>query len=168
MHSLRTRALRLDPLGRDDYPWLCGLYADPEIMRYIGTGVRTEDHCKRVLDAALAQGERLGFGYWVIREAASGARVGGVMLMIRSEGAPVEIGFLLARDAWGRGYATEAARAIVDHAQGTLRIPEVQEFTDPANAASMAVLRKAGLRDAGLCAGPYGSTDRRFVATAPR
>ncbi len=162
MEPLRTRLLLLDPLSRDDYPWLCGVYADPEVMRYIGSGVRNEENCRKALDAALAQAERLGFGYWVLRERSSGERVGGAMLMIRREGAPVELGFLLARGAWGRGFATEAARAVVDHAFGALQVPEIQAFTDVDNAASMAVLRKVGFRDEGLCTGPYGSTDRRF------
>jgi RimJ/RimL family protein N-acetyltransferase len=165
MHALRTRSLLLDPLTRDDDPWLCTLYADAEVMRYIGSGVRTEEHCHRTFDAARAQADRLGFGYWVLRDASSGERVGGAMLMIRHEGAPVELGFLFARSAWGRGLATEAAAAVLDHAFGTLEIPEVHAFTDTGNAASMSVLRKAGMRDAGLCQGPYGGTDRRFVAT---
>ena len=162
MEPLRTRSLLLDPLTRDDYRWLCTLYADPGIMRYIGSGVRTEETCHKTLDAALAQGERLGFGYWVVRERATSARVGGAMLMIRREGAPVELGFLLARGAWGRGFASEASRAVLDHAFRALNVPEVQAFTDPENVASMAVLRKVGLHDDGLCTGPYGTTDRRF------
>lgn len=162
MEPLRTRLLLLDPLSRDDYPWLCAVYADAEVMRYIGSGVRSEENCHKALDAALAQAQRLGFGYWVLRERATGDRVGGAMLMIRREGAPVELGFLFARNAWGRGFATEAARAVLGHAFEALRIPEIQAFTDVENAASMAVLRKVGFRDDGLCTGPYGSTDRRF------
>jgi RimJ/RimL family protein N-acetyltransferase len=77
----------------------------------------------------------------------------------------VELGFALARSAWGKGFATEAARALVDHAFRDLGIPLLQAFIDPGNAASGAVLRKAGLRDEGLTTGPYGGTDRRFALT---
>ncbi|HET7784794.1 MAG TPA: GNAT family N-acetyltransferase [Myxococcales bacterium] len=165
MVRLTTRSLRLDPLGLDDYPWLSALYADAEVMRYIGTGVRTEAQVRKNLDGLLAQAGRLSYGYWVLRSLRSGERLGGAALMVRHEGLPVELGFLLARAAWGRGFASEAACALVDHAFGALELPEVQAFTDPRHHASMAVLRKAGLCDAGLATGPYGSEDRKFVLT---
>src|SRR3954447_22268472 len=68
MQRLETPSLLLERLTRDDYPWLFVLYADPEVMRYIGTGVRGEEQSRKTLDGQLAQGERLGFGYWVIRD----------------------------------------------------------------------------------------------------
>ena len=165
MERLESDSLVLEPLARTDYDWLCALYADPEVMRYIGTGVRSEQQSRKNLDALLAQGERLGFGYWVVRDRGTGERLGGALLMIRAEGAPVELGFLFARPAWGRGVATETARMLVAHALGALRLPELQAFIDVNNAASGAVLRKAGLRDAGLATGPYLSVDRRFHLT---
>jgi RimJ/RimL family protein N-acetyltransferase len=55
------------------------------------------------------------------------------------------------------------AKALLAHALGDLRLPQVEAFIDPENAASAAVLRKAGMRDAGLTTGPYGSKDRRFA-----
>ena len=162
MDRLRTESLLLDPLAREDFSWLFALYADAEVMRYIGRGARTEDESRRNLDWLLAHGERLPFGYWVLRERATGARLGGAVLMIRREGAPVELGFMLARRAWGRGLATQVAQALVTHAFADLRLPELQAFTDVENAASGNVLRKAGFRDTGLCPGPYGNIDRRF------
>ena len=165
MDRLRTDSLLLDPLAREDFSWLFALYADAEVMRYIGHGPRTEDESRRNLDWLVAHGERLPFGYWVLRERATGARLGGAVLMIRREGAPVELGFMLARPAWGRGLGTEVARALVAHAFADLSLPELQAFTAAENAASQGVLRKAGLRDAGLCPGPYGGLDRRFEIT---
>jgi RimJ/RimL family protein N-acetyltransferase len=165
MDRLESASLRLEPLSRADYDWLCALYADAGVMRYIGTGVRSEQQSRANLDGLAAQAERLGFGYWVVRDRQSGERLGGAALMVRHEGAPVELGFLFARAAWGRGVATEAARTLVAHAFGALRLPELQAFIDVNNAASAAVLRKAGLRDAGLATGPYNTVDRRFTLT---
>src|SRR3954462_10463591 len=116
MEPLTTDSLRLDPLTRADYPWLCALYADPEIMRHIGSGVRTEEAARKNLDWLGEHGERLGVGYLGLGERQSGEPLGGALLVVRKEGAPVELGFLLARNAWGRGLATEAARALLDHA----------------------------------------------------
>ena len=165
MDRLRTESLLLDPLAREDFPWLCALYADAEVMRYIGRGVRSEEESRRNLEWLVAHGERLRFGYWVLRERATGEPLGGAVLMIRREGAPVELGFMLARPAWGRGLATQVARALVAHAFADLSLAELQAFTDVENEASAAVLRKAGMRDAGLCPGPYGGLDRRFELT---
>jgi RimJ/RimL family protein N-acetyltransferase len=165
MEQLLTESLQLDPLTRDDYPWLCALYADPEVMRYIGSGVRTEEQSLASLDFLLAQAARLPYGYWVVRELVSAERVGGALLVVRREGTPVELGFVLSRASWGRGFATQVARSLVAHAFGVLQVPELQAFTDVENAASGAVLRKAGLRDAGLTHGPYGGIDRRFALT---
>jgi RimJ/RimL family protein N-acetyltransferase len=165
VHQLATRSLLLDPLTHDDYGWLAGLYGDAEVMRYIGTGVRTEEQSRKNLDWLLGQSERLPFGYWVVRERGGGERLGGAILMVRREGAAVELGFLLARAAWGRGFATELARALVDHAFGELQLPELEAFTHPENAASAAVLRKAGLREAGPTTGPYGGPDLKFALT---
>ena len=163
MERLTTPSLQLDPLTTEDDSWFCAVYADPEVMRYIGTGVRTEQQTRTNLDILRAQANRLPFGYWVVRERQSNERLGGVLLMIRRDGAPVELGFLFARAAWGRGIATQAARAVVEHAFESLRIPLLEAFIDVQNAASAAVLRKAGFRDAGLTTGPYGGTDRKFV-----
>jgi RimJ/RimL family protein N-acetyltransferase len=165
MLRLQSPALLLEPLARDDYPFICALYADPEVMRFIGAGVRSEEQSRATLDALMAQGERLGFGYWVMRDRRTAGRLGGALLVLRREGTPVELGFALARSAWGKGFASEAARALVDHAFRDLGIPLLQAFIDPGNAASGAVLRKAGLRDEGLTTGPYGGTDRRFALT---
>ena len=136
MDRLRTESLLLDPLAREDFSWLFALYADAEVMRYIGRGVRTEEESRRNLDWLVAHGERLPFGYWVLRERATGARLGGAVLMIRREGAPAELGFMLARPAWGRGLATQVARALVAHAFADLTLPELQAFTDVGNGAS--------------------------------
>jgi ribosomal-protein-alanine N-acetyltransferase len=165
MDRLQSDSLLLAPLAPADYPWLCALYADAEVMRFIGTGVRSHEQSRANLEALRAQADRLGFGYWVVRDRGNGERLGGALLMVRHQGAPVELGFLFARAAWGRGIATEAARLLVAHAFDVLRLPELQAFIDVNNAASGAVLRKAGLRDRGLATGPYLTIDQRFSLT---
>jgi RimJ/RimL family protein N-acetyltransferase len=157
---MQTDTLLLLPLTPEDYPWLCALYADPEIMQYIGTGVRTYEVASAVLNKILAAPPPAG--YWTLRDKQSGEPLGGAMLMIRKEGSPLEIGFLLAKQAWGRGLATQAVRALLTHAFTVLKAPLMEAFTHELNAASGKVLLKAGFHDAGLCPGPYGGTDRKF------
>jgi [ribosomal protein S5]-alanine N-acetyltransferase len=166
MDPLETPKLLLEPLTISDYPWVIALYGDPEVMRYIGSGQpRGEQQSRERLDWFLDQARRLGFGYWMVRDRASREPVGGAMLMVRTPGAKVELGFALARTAWGRGLGTEAARALIDHAFEALGVTDLEAFTDPDNTASGAVLRKAGMSDKGLATGPYGDVDRRYAIT---
>jgi RimJ/RimL family protein N-acetyltransferase len=166
MDRIETPNLLLEPLTTADYPWVIGLYADDEVMRYIGDGKpRGEQQSRERLDWFLDQAARLGFGYWMVRDRATAEPVGGAMLMVRMPGAKVEIGFAFAKRAWGRGIATEAARALIDHAFETLGVPDLEAFTHPDNTASGAVLCKAGMIDKGLATGPYGDVDRRYGIT---
>ena len=165
MERIETPSLFLDPLTTADYPWVVALYADAEVMRYIGNGPRSEEESRKRLDWLLDQAAKLGFGYWVLRDRKTLDPLGGAMLMVRSPGAKVELGFALGRVAWGRGLATEAARALVAHAFQALEVPNLEAFTHPDNAASGAVLRKAGMIETGLTTGPYGDVDRRFAVT---
>jgi aminoglycoside 6'-N-acetyltransferase len=160
---MQTDALLLSPLSPSDYGWLCELYADPEVMRYIGTGVRNPKVAATALDKMLVA--RPPSGYWTLRDRETMEPVGGVMLMVRKEGSPLELGFLLAKTAWGRGLATQAVRAILANAFSGHGVPLIEAFTDARNEASAKVLRKAGFRDLGLTAGPYGGQDRKWSVT---
>jgi RimJ/RimL family protein N-acetyltransferase len=157
---METEALVLSPLSRSDYGWLCELYADPEVMRYIGTGVRSPKVAATALDKMLVA--RPPSGYWTLRDRTTNAPLGGIMLMVRKEGSPLELGFLLARPAWGRGLATQAVRAVLANAFSGRDVPLIEAYTDARNEASAKVLRKAGFRDLGLSAGPYGGLDRKW------
>jgi ribosomal-protein-alanine N-acetyltransferase len=80
------------------------------------------------------------------------------------EGRPVvELGYRLRLSHWGKGYATEAAAAMLRHAFETLRLPEVYAFALPHNAASIKVLQRLGLREVGICR-HSGLEHRLFVA----
>jgi RimJ/RimL family protein N-acetyltransferase len=75
----------------------------------------------------------------------------------------VEVGYRLLPDAWGQGYATEGASALVRYGFGEVGLTRIVGLTHPQNAASQSVLRKAGLRDAGF-GQYYGRRVRYFVA----
>ena len=97
--------------------------------------------------------ERHGFGHWAVEERDTGRFVGRTGLK-RHPDWPLdpentECGWLYARDVWGRGYATEAAREVVRFAIEDLERPEVISIAHPANAASRRVMEKAGLSYAG-------------------
>ncbi|WP_433219461.1 GNAT family N-acetyltransferase [Dactylosporangium sp. CS-047395] len=112
------------------------------------------DECRsrgaRVSGAAADQTalDRDGFGFWAVEVAASGEFIGFTGLDAVDDGLPftgVEAGWRLARGAWGHGYATEAARAVLEFGFGELGLPEILAITARANVRSQAVMRRLGM-----------------------
>jgi RimJ/RimL family protein N-acetyltransferase len=136
---------------------------DAEVMRYMGSGPVWS--AKRAAAALLArvsdvEGRRSvrhlaehwgrhGFGEWAVEERASGELIGRIGLRHHADwvagGVKVEIGWLLARRAWGAGYATEGARAGIDHAFGRLEIGGLMSIALVGNRRSQRVMEKLGL-----------------------
>jgi [ribosomal protein S5]-alanine N-acetyltransferase len=159
---MKTDSLLLTPLTREDYDYLCALYGDAEVMRWIATGKpRTPEVSIGILDKMIVAAPPQG--YWVMRDNVSNERLGAAMLMIRAEGKPLELGFMLGRNAWGRGLATQAAQAVTQYAL-TL-VDRLEAYTAIENTASQSVLRKVGFTDLGEKSGPYGGIDRGFAIT---
>ena len=118
-------------------------------MRYFPATMtrQASDRLASLIDADL---ERRGWGLWALEERATGRFVGFTGLERAAFEAPftpaVEIGWRLARAAWGWGFATEAARAATDFAFGELGLDELVAYTAVGNARSRAVMRRLGMR----------------------
>src|SRR4051794_41591487 len=118
-------------------------------MRYVATGPMTElSVTERLLEDYDAHQKRLGYSFWAVIERDSGALIGDAGLY-RTPAGEVELGYTLGYAWWGRGYATEAARAWLEAAFGPLELEEVVALAEPANGASLRVLEKAGMRRGG-------------------
>jgi RimJ/RimL family protein N-acetyltransferase len=148
---LETDGLVLRRFTADDVENLVELDADPEVMRYINGGRPTprEEIEDEVLPAFLRYYERTaGFGFWAAQERATGAFVGWFHLRPAPESPPgeAELGYRLRRSAWGKGYATEGSRALVDKAFAELGVERVVASTMVVNVASRRVMEKAGLK----------------------
>jgi RimJ/RimL family protein N-acetyltransferase len=148
---VRTDRLLLRRWRPDDADPFAALNADPEVMRFIGGG---RSLARAESDAVLRRFEEewreRGFGLWAVEEdAAPGALLGFCGLtvpMFLPEVLPaVEVGWRLARPAWGRGIATEAARAALSWAWEHLDVSEVLAIVDPGNARSLRVCDKLGM-----------------------
>ena len=124
------------------------MFGDPEVMRYVGAERRPLDRkgVATLLASAEAQWQRQGFGLLAVVERETGRLVGEAGLQPLEAGPDIEFGYTLARAVWGRGYATEAARAVLRWAFAGLRLHRVVAVADPANAASLHVLDKLGMR----------------------
>jgi ribosomal-protein-alanine N-acetyltransferase len=146
--TLLTPRITLRGWRSEDLAPFAALNADPEVMRYFpATLTRAEsDAFAERIEEHLA---RHGFGLWAVElfgEVPFAGYVGLAIPAFQAAFTPcVEIGWRLARAFWGRGYATEAARAVVTFAFATLRLPELVSFTVPENLASRRVMEKVGM-----------------------
>jgi len=148
---LETERLWLRRLEQDDVEHLVELDSDPQVMRFINGG-RATTRCEienEVLPAFLGHYERYaGLGFWAVEEKSTGRFVGWFHLR-PAESAPAgeaELGYRLLRSAWGKGYATEGSRALLDKAFAELGVDRVVASTMVVNVASRRVMEKAGLR----------------------
>jgi [ribosomal protein S5]-alanine N-acetyltransferase len=150
--ELETPRLCLRPFTDADHAAIHAVYADPEVMRFVGHGAhRTPAETARALRGyADALGAR-GYAFVAVVERESGAVIGDAGLHpLAGRGPDVELGYTLARSAWGRGYATEMGRALVEHAFGALGFPRVMAQVEPGNDASRHVLEKLGMTERGV------------------
>ena len=128
----------------EDLPLACELWGDPRVTALIG-GPFDDAAVRRRLHAEIETERRHGIQYWPIFNAASGAHLGCCGLRPRDLARGVlEIGFHLRPEASGRGLATEAARAVIDHALGTLRAAALFAGHHPENHASRRLLLGLG------------------------
>ena len=128
---------------------MLGLVNEPSWLRFIGDrGVRTlEDARRYLLDGPIAMYERLGFGLYAttLKEDAS-APIGICGLVKRDGLDDVDIGFALLPKFWGKGYAHEAAAAVMDYARNVVGLERVVAITSVDNESSARLLERIGLR----------------------
>ena len=146
--ELATARLRLRGWrDADRDPW-AALNADPEVMAHFPTTL-SRATCDRLVDLTMDGWAENGFGLWALERVEDGAFLGFTGLSRPSFEAhftpAVEVGWRLARHAWGHGLATEAARAALTFGFETLGLEEIVSFTVPANVRSRAVMDRLGM-----------------------
>ncbi len=145
MVTLETERLLLRQFRDDDLDAFAAIGADLEVMEFLGPVMSRRD-AWRAMAMMLGHWELRGYGSWAVEERATGQLLGRIGLY-NPEGWPgLEVGWTLARPAWGRGYATEGARASLDYAFDTLGAEHVISVIDPDNARSIAVAERLGER----------------------
>jgi RimJ/RimL family protein N-acetyltransferase len=146
--TFKTDRLVLRPRTLSDTEACLAMDRDPEVTRFV-SGPWSDPAAHR----AFIEGRTLGpyapgLGYWTIcRRDDPGSFVGWTLLIPQDTAGPeIEIGWRLRREAWGQGLAVEAASPVLRHAFVTLKLSEVVAEIDPANAASLKVAERLGLR----------------------
>jgi RimJ/RimL family protein N-acetyltransferase len=148
---LETERLLLRRFTEDDADNLYSLDSDPDVMHYLSGGSATP---REVIEAEIlprftSYNERFpGFGFWAAIEKTSGDFVGWFSLRPAAKTDPGEasLGFRLRKAAWGQGYATEGARALLHLGFTELGVRRVVATTYEGNLASRRVMEKAGMR----------------------
>ena len=153
---LTTARLALRRFTPDDLDWLAELYSDPDVMRYLG-GVKDRAKAEELLDTRILNyyQEHPGLGVWMTVERATGMRLGFHLLNhIRGESI-VQVGFTLTKSAWGKGFGTEMASAVLRYGFVDLKVPCIAGMASLQNHASQRVLLKIGLERKGERAFPH-------------
>ena len=147
---METPRLRLRELEPSDLDFVAAMLCDAEVMRYYPS-TYSRNEAEQWLERQRARYRRDGHGLWLVEERASGVSVGQVGLVfqdVNGERLP-EVGYLIHRPWWRRGYASEAARAVRDHAFDALDYPRVVSLIRQANGPSQGVARKLGMQRVG-------------------
>jgi ribosomal-protein-alanine N-acetyltransferase len=146
--EIRTERLVLRPIAREDLDAFAAMFADPEVVRFIGDGtVATRDESAGWIEASLARNAYEGWDMRSVLLADVGEVIGRCGLAVRGiEGRTEhEVAYLFERRHWGRGYATEAATAMLDRGLGELGLSRLIALIDHGNEASKGVARKLGM-----------------------
>ncbi|GAC1538838.1 MAG: GNAT family N-acetyltransferase [Candidatus Velthaea sp.] len=152
---LTTERLRLRAHALDDFDASCRMWADPMVTRYIGGKPSTAQQTwQRILGYA-GHWKLLNFGYWVVEETASGRFAGeiGFANFKRNIDASMrdipELGWALAPEFHGKGYATEALRTVIGWGDKRFTTPRTVCLINPENAPSLSVAAKCGYTQIG-------------------
>lgn len=146
--QIRTSRLLLRRWRPEDREPFAAINADPEVVACL-PGPLTRAQSDSFVDRIEAHFEEHGFGFWAVEVSGGAAFAGFVGLAaprFETDFTPcVEIGWRLARESWGMGYATEAARGVLAFGFDTLALDEIVSFTVPSNRRSRAVMERIGM-----------------------
>jgi len=190
-YALITERLVLCPVTAADHPALLAHWTLPDVRRFLfdGAALSAAEVSETIEESArdFATG---GYGIWLIREHGradvsgtelagtelagtelagtelAGTELAGTVGLRPLDDTGLEIFYSLEPGSWGRGYATEAARAVLGHALGTLGLPEVLAEIDEGNTASVAVVKRLGMVPFAVVPGELGPMTRYRTPTA--
>lgn len=145
--QIETARLLLRPVIDSDLDAFAGhVYGDPEVARYLpATQLTPRERSARILGRIPQVWAERGYGLWVVTDKASGQVLGDCGLGFVEEAGEVEVLYAFAKAAWGRGIATEAARASVRFGFQQAQLPRIIGLVMHENIASRRVLEKCGL-----------------------
>lgn len=159
-HVLTTERLVLRPVTTGDHAALLAHWTAPDVREFLFDGeILSPAAISQVIDDSERDFAAAGYGLWLVFERETSALAGTAGLR-PLEDLGIEILYSLAAHARGKGYATEAAGAVLDYALGVLGLPEVLAEIDAGNQASAAVITRLGMRPFDVVPGVLGPMTR--------
>ena len=148
MFLIETTRLIIKPISPNHLELLHSLYSDPEVMRYHGHGPKTPEEVQELASKMLNHQEKHGFGSGNIFEKETGAFVGRAGLIyvdLQDDQPDIEVGYLLFKPYWNKGYATELATALLNWGFSNLAVNKLVANVRSENSGSINVLKKIGM-----------------------
>ncbi len=143
---LETPRLRMRPFRHEDFDDLYRLYSDPLVMRYITNGrPKTVEETREGLDRMIGHFRDFGYAMFALFHRSDGRFLGRCGLQPLRDTPWVELGYTLLWDAWGQGFATEAAKECVRFGFEVHKLPQLVAIVMSENSASRHVIEKCGL-----------------------
>jgi len=148
MIVVETDRLTLRRLELGDAEFILGLLNDPSFLRFIGDkGVRTLDDAREyIANGPLSSYQRFGFGLYLTERKEDRVPIGICGLLKRDSLKDVDVGFAFLPRFWSKGYAFEAASAVMAYGRNDLGLGRIVAITSPDNQASIRLLEKLGMR----------------------
>jgi [ribosomal protein S5]-alanine N-acetyltransferase len=167
VNVLTTKRLTLRRLSPADAEFILELLNDAAFLRFIGDkAVRSVDDARQyILDGPVASYQRNGFGLWLVALKETGLSVGMCGLLKRDSLPDVDIGFAFLPGYRSQGYAFESASAVLDYGRTELGLKRIVAITNPANAGSIRVLQKLGMRFERMITVSEGEPEIQLLAT---
>lgn len=145
MPSIETERLRLRMIGRDDLDDLARLFADREVVKYVGNGQpASRKDAEKAIDSMTARWQKDGFGRWIAADKFTGRFLG--FGGLRSLFGTPEVVYHLEKQNWGKGLATELARAALRFGFQERGFTRIVAIAKPPNVASIHVMEKLGMK----------------------
>lgn len=147
---IQTPRLILRQWQESDLAPFCDMCADPDVMRYFPKTLSRQQSLVMAnkITELIAKN---GWGFWAVERKSDNAFVGFVGLHTPKDTLPcspcVEVGWRLAKQYWGQGYATEAAKASIEFGFNELNLPRIVAFTAVINKSSIAVMQRLGMQN---------------------
>ncbi|HEX5707639.1 MAG TPA: GNAT family N-acetyltransferase [Pyrinomonadaceae bacterium] len=156
---LETARLVFRPYRPEDVEESVAMLTDAGVMRFVGDGVLDDAGARAMFKRTFTHVyATIAFDVWAVCEKGGGEIIGHAEIKPRKGAEDVEIVYLLRREAWGRGYATEIARRLVEYGFEDLKLRRVVATIDVENRASVRVVEKIGMRREGQYEDEHGTT----------
>lgn len=165
---LETPRLQLRYVALSDDCFIFRLLNDPSWLENIGDrGIRSQADAERYIrNTVLVQYQTYGYGMYAVQLKSTTQPIGICGLVQRDFLSAPDLGFALLPDYVGQGYASEAARVLLQHAQSELGIGRLYAITKGSNRRSITLLEQLGFRREGPCLTPQGEQLELYAATA--